>query len=263
MFSQARRSLRGALSRNGRLRKTFRERKAAIKALGLLRRAQLKRLWLAANSLVRGESAKTESTALVHLPVVLINLDRRPDRLEESLGQFLKLGLPKISRFSAIETQDGLVGCAESHLAVLNNFISSGAPVVMVCEDDISFSAEGDCFAQTVQDFLSDSVLDVLCVGNNQQRAPLPWSDSLSLTSDTQTTSCYVVKQRAAKALARNLRRGVSLLSRTGKISRYALDIYWKRLQGGRLVFCVPTKRLALQRPSFSDIQNGWVDYGA
>jgi glycosyl transferase family 25 len=132
----------------------------------------------------------------------------------------------------------------------------------MVCEDDISFTASGDCLAQTVQDFLADSVMDVLCIGNNPQRTPIAWSDTLSLTSDTQTTSCYVVKRSAAKALTRNLQRGLSRLKRTGNASRYALDVYWKKLQGGRLIFCLPTERLAAQRPSFSDIQDVWVDYG-
>ena len=209
----------------------------------------------------RDARARAAARTAEALPIVVINLDRRADRLEATAAELQKVDFLSHERFSAFETPDGRVGCSQSHIAVLEDFVESGRAVLMVCEDDVNFVEPGAILRETLKEFFQDPVLDILCVGNNVQQEPVKWSSLLSLSSDTQTTSCYVVKRQAAKVLLRNFRRGEARLRKSGQYSRFAIDIYWKRLQRGRLVFCVPSKRLVMQRPSFSDIEKVWVDY--
>lgn len=227
----------------------------------LLTTALFKRLLVCIFPAYKVAKAHSTATAFDGLPVVVINLDRRTDRLEATLAELERADFTSHRRFAAFETPDGRIGCSQSHIAVLEDFIKNGGDALVVCEDDVTFVGPGVILKQTVRDFLEDPVLDILCIGNNVRYKPIRWSALLNLSSDTQTTSCYVVKRRAARVLLRNFKRGQFLLSTWPNDPRFAIDIYWKHLQWGRLVFCVPSTRLAIQRPSFSDIEKAWVDY--
>jgi glycosyl transferase family 25 len=78
--------------------------------------------------------------------IVVINLDSRPDRLEQFDAQAKKFGI-KYERFSAIPANSSLPptwACADSHRAVFKDAIENGVRRLFVFEDDALFDAEFD-----------------------------------------------------------------------------------------------------------------------
>jgi GR25 family glycosyltransferase involved in LPS biosynthesis len=76
------------------------------------------------------------------LHVYVINLDRRADRLKRITKQLNDLGI-SFERFKAIDQIDinssGIVACAMSHKAVLQDAILNGYDKILVLEDDALF----------------------------------------------------------------------------------------------------------------------------
>ena len=81
---------------------------------------------------------------------------------------------------------------------------------------------------------------------------------------DAQTCSGYIVHERFYDALIENRIRGLKearSCNQGGNGGRYACDQFWKPLQTTSEWF-LAEPRLATQRPSHSDIEGGWRDYG-
>jgi hypothetical protein len=189
-----------------------------------------------------------------------INLNHREDRksqIEEELG---KLGVTVFGRVEASYRRNGSLGCAESHAKATSSPPDFGK-MLMVCEDDVMFLADRDEIDRHLNAFANDSGIDVLCLGYNIADCPVKVSTHLSITGDTQTASCYVVKPSCLASIHQNLLESVSNLEKGKSPGRFANDIYWKRLQRKQLVFSVSNVRLVVQRPSFSDILRRGVDY--
>ena len=68
---------------------------------------------------------------------IYINLDKRGGRNTKTIKQLMKLGITKPNRFSAIEHEYGIIGCALSHIKVIENAIDKELPYICVFEDDI------------------------------------------------------------------------------------------------------------------------------
>lgn len=71
------------------------------------------------------------------IPKFVINLKRRPDRLEEVTKEFKYMGW-EFERFDAIDT-NSYVGCAYSHKEIAKIILERGYDYAMVFEDDIFF----------------------------------------------------------------------------------------------------------------------------
>ena len=105
------------------------------------------------------------------MQIFLINLDRRPDRLEQVKTQLVQLGL-EFQRISAVDGSQlpadypllqkerflleqkkpaviGEIGCAESHRLIWKQMIAQNLPFALVLEDDISLSPKLTDFLQT------------------------------------------------------------------------------------------------------------------
>lgn len=150
------------------------------------------------------------------MQIFLINLDRRPDRLEQVKTQLEQLGL-KFQRISAVDGSQlsadypllqkerflleqkkpaviGEIGCAESHRLIWKHMIAHNLPFALVLEDDITLNPKLTEFlntkAYTTYDFvnlssaepypLEASALNSLL---NQQilERPLLWQSARSL----------------------------------------------------------------------------------
>lgn len=85
------------------------------------------------------------------IPVYLINLDRRPDRLEEILGNLRRIGVPNVTRIRAFDADevvgrmpDGLsasqAACRESHFLAMNEVLDGNHPAALILEDDAQLS---------------------------------------------------------------------------------------------------------------------------
>ena len=68
----------------------------------------------------------------------VINLKRRPDRLESAQKEFEYIGWDDVNVFDAID-RDGYRGCALSHIEIAKQAKKENLDYILVCEDDLFF----------------------------------------------------------------------------------------------------------------------------
>ena len=193
--------------------------------------------------------------------VYYINLDHRTDRNGEFLREMDKAGIPKekIHRVSGVyDKERGLLGCAKSHIKVLEDFIQKGYSKCIIFEDDFELVGDPSVIKSLTMPF------DVIMLSANEYNVQDSQYPGLKKVLDAQTTSGYMLSKEFAPTLLQNFKEGAPLIeaSYNGKKyeARYAIDQYWKKLQpDSKWYMCSP--KIGKQRKSFSDIQEGVVDY--
>ena len=209
---------------------------------------------------------------------LLINLDKRTDRLKKAKDEFEKLDLNYI-RISATSQIKPVLGCMDSHCRCLEEFLKTDKyDAVMICEDDVKFNTDKTTLHKHIDEFMKGDG-HVLCLGYYISR-PTNWSELLHRSNDIQSRVCYIVKKEVAADLLdiwrklyiyliQNpippLKNWYSSLYNNLPIINKARDIYrgdqaWKILQQ-KYYFLIPKFHLVVQRPSYSDIEMCYVDY--
>lgn len=183
----------------------------------------------------------------IPIPTV-INLPFRPERLERIHNELVRLGFPKyfvepavpgISVFPKPAHLSGKKGCAASHLNVLQRELHSQTPI-LVLEDDVEFVADSERLAETVQKFLANPALDVLCLHNSSSRSRR-MDDTFAYATDITSTAAYILKPRAVRHVLREFRKSLNAL-KGGK--NFPIDHAWWRVQRWRLIFVIPNSAL-------------------
>lgn len=140
----------------------------------------------------------------------LINLKRRPDRLEESLKEMNKAGIRPVV-FPAVDGSAlplpqgwkdgaGAYGCLESHKRVLENAILDGLECIAVFEDDAVFTDNyQEKLAHLVRQAPKD--WDMLYVGGQHRQTPKPIREGVVRCTDCHRTHAYIVRGHAIKRL--------------------------------------------------------------
>jgi GR25 family glycosyltransferase involved in LPS biosynthesis len=201
-----------------------------------------------------------------------INLDYRVDRKILVEREFSSLDIEFI-RIPAIYNIDGLTGCIQSHIKVLE-ICDPDAEYLWVCEDDIEFLVTKDELNTTIDKFMKSDG-DILCLAFNSRKHS-KFSDSFLRTIDNQTTSSYIVKRKFRSVLLHFWKSILnSIETKTvhpletiflkldvhkEENSFYALDHAWKLLQKD-YIFLITENRIARQRAGYSDIQQKSVNY--
>jgi glycosyl transferase, family 25 len=203
---------------------------------------------------------KDNLTGFDRCDVHFINLKFRKDRKAEILQEFKRVGLSNFSRFDAVSDENGALGCAKSHVKLLEAARVNQHQLLMICEDDCQFVIDRSKLDGIVEEFFCNPYLEVLCLGNNAKNG-FQISPALMITSDTQTTSCYLVKSQAISLVLESARKSVQKLSCGEPSGEFAIDIVWKELQK-KVFFALPKDLCVKQRASFSNIQNSYNDYG-
>ncbi len=189
-----------------------------------------------------------------------INLEHRTDRLAHVVSEMHKMGI-NASRFNAIKTTDGAVGCSMSHLKCVEQAKNSGAPYVFICEDDIQF-LNPELFKTNLQKFLDTGLpWDVIIVSGNVCPPYSTVGDYAIKITNCQTTTGYIVAQHYIDTILANFKEGVQNLLRDPKNKReYAIDVWWKSLQAsGNWYMIIPPTVIQLE--GFSDIEQRFTDY--
>ena len=190
-----------------------------------------------------------------------INLAHRTDRLAEVVAELEKMGI-RGTRFNAIKTANGAIGCSLSHLKCLEEATANDWPYVFICEDDIVF-LNPDLVRTNVGLFcekMGDN-WDVLILGGNAVPPYDPIGNYAVKVANCQTTTGYIVNRRFYKPLTDNIREGIALFMRNPLDKRqFAIDIYWKRLQATHQWYMIvpPT---VIQREGFSDVESRQTNY--
>lgn len=199
---------------------------------------------------------------LAMLPTTYINLDRRQDRRRQIERELFSIGLSNFTRFSAIPDANGSLGCAKSHLKVLQTLAIQPGDLFMVCEDDLAFSSNQEETEAVLQDFLLHPHLDVLCLAYRLKAPRLRLTRRLAIANGIQTASAYILRKRAIPVLIESFRESRDMLSAGAPKSIASIDIHWKKKQSSSLIFAISIRPLARQRRSYSDIANQVKDYG-
>ena len=190
-----------------------------------------------------------------------INLAHRTDRLAEVVAELEKMGI-RGTRFNAIKTANGAIGCSLSHLKCLEEAAANDWPYVFICEDDIVFlnpelvRTNVGLFCEKMGDNW-----DVLILGGNAVPPYQSIGNYAVRVANCQTTTGYIVNRRFYKPLADNIREGIALFMRNPRDKRqFAIDIYWKRLQATHQWYMIvpPT---VIQREGFSDVESRQTNY--
>ena len=209
---------------------------------------------------------------------LVINLDKRVDRIREINKEFEQLNLTYIRFPATLNEKNPALGCIDSHCRVLEEFLKTEDDLVFVCEDDAQFKCSRVEIDKHMVEFVQ-SKAQVFCLGFYVSD-PKPYTNLFLRSSDIQNRVAYVVKREAAPELIQVWRKLYLLLITNGHkkensyekeymnlpIINKAADIYrgdqaWKLCQQS-LIFVIPKKNMVVQRESFSDIEQKLVNYG-
>jgi GR25 family glycosyltransferase involved in LPS biosynthesis len=211
---------------------------------------------------------------------VVINLDKRTDRLNHISEEMGRLKLDFI-RLSATENlTNPAIGCIDSHCRALEDFLKTDNDIAFICEDDAKFRCQRADIDHYLIEFIS-APADVLCFGFYAAQMT-EYTSLFNKSNDIQNRVSYVVKREAAKELIAIWRKLYILLCTNGHvqnkhnwyfeaynalpIKNRASDIYrgdqaWKICQQ-YLNFVLPIKNMVIQMQSYSDIEQKVVFYG-
>lgn len=174
---------------------------------------------------------------------ILINLDKRQDRLERFDKQAKALGID-YERFQAIESSDPVLGCKLSHVAAL-----------MKCKGDSVFIFEDDAvFVDNFQEELKKSLAvlpddwDMVYLGAHILQTQVV-NDRWRRSTECSSTHAYLVR---ASAIPR--------LVETAIAHKGHVDVAYSTLHKDLKAY-IARPTLVSQEPGFSDIQKVEVNY--
>ena len=197
------------------------------------------------------------------------NLEHRPDRRIEFLGEMEKLGIPKekVHRIESVYIPNyGALGCGKSQILALKHFIASGKEVCAIFEDDFMFNETKETINNVLTQFFDKKVyFDCLMLGGNILQAVQTELPYLKKVYDGQCCSSYVVTRQFALLLLQLWEEAIRLqdeytLQNKKVYHFYCIDIAWKQLQPQNHWFVVEPK-FGHQRESYSDIEKKITNY--
>lgn len=187
-----------------------------------------------------------------------INLDRRTDRREQFEEECRRMNI-SVERFPAMERNPGALGCSYSHYNVIKLAKERGYPTVIVFEDDFQFLVSREEFDSILSSLPED--FDVVMLSYDLQRSE-PYNERFGRVMEVQSASGYIVSSKFYDTLLSTWER--SLEEYEKQPHRHWLfinDQSWKPLQPiSRWYHSI--LRIGKQRPSWSDLNNGFADYG-
>jgi GR25 family glycosyltransferase involved in LPS biosynthesis len=174
---------------------------------------------------------------------ILINLDKRQDRLEAFDTQAKALGI-NYHRLTAIRATDPVFGCKLSHIAALS---MSDKPIAFVFEDDATF----------IDNFYEEFEKSMQCVPDDWDMLYL----GAHILQSTRVNDRWVKSIECSSTHAYAIKREVipKLIQRTMEMKGHT-DVAFSSLHKELNVYLArPT--LVYQAPGFSDLQHSEVDY--
>jgi glycosyl transferase family 25 len=195
--------------------------------------------------------------------IFYINLDRRQDRRNEIEAELAAMNIIA-ERFSAIPHNSGIVGCTQSHLAVLKLAKSRGYRNVLIFEDDFTFIVKKQAFDSYIEDFFKGNIpFDVLMLAYNINEGRIETvSNNLIVNRilSASTASGYLVSKHYLDTLIELYEWAIPLLESTQHHWLYANDRAWSSLQLRDIWYALPEK-IGKQRAGWSDNAECWMDY--
>ncbi len=194
--------------------------------------------------------------------IFCINLERRPDRMEQSKIEFEKHGL-QVQFITAVDGNEievkpvktvdsiatkGEIGCTLSHLKVVQLAKSMELKNCLILEDDVSFCENVNFY---FHDFLSQIKpnWDMLYLGGVHHGKIENISENIIKTDNTYTTHAYAIKDTMYDAI-------ITVLNKPNTIADIALSSLHKK--NNCYAF---SPNLAIQREGYSDVVEKNIAY--
>lgn len=195
--------------------------------------------------------------------IFVVHLQSRKDRLEQINDIFSAINITKHKIVNAVPHSCPPVGCSLSHIMALAECMHLRARTCLILEDDFDLSATPVAAQKALNNFFNNgpSDWDVLLVSGWLRESESTEYDFLKRVRSAQTASGYIVNEHYVPVMLQNfLESSLQLNKDCGSYDDFALDQYWKRLQG-RGQWYAFSPLLGRQRPSYSDIEKREVDY--
>lgn len=205
---------------------------------------------------------------------VIINLKHRNDRLSRISEQFKTYYLASVVCEAILNEADGHTGCLASHIKALE-MMPSGSDAIWICEDDCELTISPSELQALLADFMKSDAVG-LCLGFKDMMS-VPYSSRFRRTFGVFSGGCYLIKRSIYDTylhLAKvSYESKVSGLPNPYEFLYYNFDLperfasmnfadrFWQLIMQGH-IWLIPTKHVAIQFESFSDIQKTVVDPG-
>lgn len=186
--------------------------------------------------------------------VVIVNLDKRPDRLSQIQQELAQLNVPaeKIVRLAASENANGQLGRRQSHLEALQMAQQQGWQNYLLLEDD-AILLKQEKHTRVLNALLAalpQLPWEVVLLGGEIQRgSELKKLTGIIHARDCRKVCAYLVSSRYYATLAQQMQQDLSS----------TLEEQWQPLmREGKWLACYPS--LSYQRTGYSDIEQQETD---
>jgi len=178
--------------------------------------------------------------------VFVINIKERTDRRESATRELNSIGITDINWFDAIKTKKGYVGCALSHLAVLEQ--CKGLNRFTIFEDDIQFLKYGSVSPlRHIEKAYNQLPInwDILYLGANILSSFKKYSDNLCRLKDAYCNHALIYNNPAVCDY---------VLSQKDSIRK--IDVFFQHYVQELFNCFIVNPMIATQADSYSDIVN-------
>jgi len=196
---------------------------------------------------------------LSEIPKFVINLDHRTDRLEHIKNEMSYIGWD-YEIFKAIHTGCH-VGCALSHIGIIDLAIERNYDYVMIIEDDSTFMPYAKSLITQLELQLENVEYAILNLSPTHNR-PVNISDKHNLLIDITNLPPMQEHHRGIYATNmivyhKNIYNDVKEITIDNYHKYYAIDQYiYENITSKKQSYC-PIIPIAIQKSDFSDVTNG------
>ena len=192
--------------------------------------------------------------------VFYINLDNRTDRRHHCEILLNDLNCT-YERFSAIKQDNGSLGCAMSHLKVLEIAKERALDYVIIFEDDFKITNKDTFISSLNNFFINPPEFDVLKFGGNAL-PPYKINKTYVKLTYSYCTMSYMVKKHYYTKLINNYKQSIYLLKKygTGINGIYCCDVWQNILQKNDTWLLLQPLCIS-QLETYSDIEKKFISY--
>ncbi len=192
--------------------------------------------------------------------IVVVNLDRRPDRWAEITVELQKWGITGAERVAAIDGNNlpphphispGALGLVMTTISIVREAKEKNLKNVLILEDDVYFRES----LNDIDEYMNNVPEDwgLLYLGAHHIQKPRRISDKIGRVVQAFTTHSFAVNACIFDMILSDLSGDLNKLP-------FQIDLYFSELQKKVSAYCfIPS--MTGQRSSFSDVENRFTDY--
>jgi len=198
--------------------------------------------------------------------VVCINLSSRPDRWKQVRRELRRIGLQDVRRFDAIKRKRGIRGCTMSHVQVVQEALDDKLSNILIFEDDVQFVNYDEKIIEGALEQLFSLKWDMFYLGSSSNSNFRKFSKYLlKPTSGVKATHAYALNSSVFQQIIDHkwvwqIPDWESLDDNSLRLAEHIDKFYRDILIPNCRCFHINPIQ-AVQRKSYSDVQNKVMDY--